>query len=384
MWCRVASGVKPMTSTPKKDQPLQDHGEQLRKPVEVKNPPGRENPSEHELPPEILNQRICDFDLKIEGGPLENVIERFRRELAERGITKLQPALYLSDEWGVSDGTVAIGIPFYLADERLRQVQQARSGVLEGEDDDDILRYLRHEMGHVVNYAYLLYEGADWINLFGPMSRPYTDEYRSIPFSPAFVRHLPGNYAQKHPDEDWAETFAVWMTPGSDWMIQYQDAAATMAKLLYCERIMADIKDREPHVFLTVIETDVRDIQQTVAQFYEEGEIQGIALPRSLDGDLRGIFSRYRAHAGDADAGRVEDASSLMRRHENELAEAVYWWTGMDHALTHALLDHVADRAKQSGLDYPLAQRDRVLVQLSAFLTTLAMNYVYRGSFIAT
>ena len=150
----------PMTTTPKGDQPPPDRGGQLRAPVDDENTPGREGSSEHELPPEILNKRICDFDLRIEGGPLENVIERFRRELAERGITKLQPAFYLSDEWGVSDGTVAIAIPFYLADERLRRVQQARSGVVEGKDDEDILRYLRHEMGHVVNYAYQLYEDA--------------------------------------------------------------------------------------------------------------------------------------------------------------------------------------------------------------------------------
>jgi hypothetical protein len=114
-----------MTTTPKGDQPPPDRGGQLQAPVDGENTPGCEQSPEHELPPEILNRRICDFDLRIEGGPLENVIERFRQELAEHWITKLKPAFYLSDEWGVSDGTVAIGIPFHLADERLRRVQQA-------------------------------------------------------------------------------------------------------------------------------------------------------------------------------------------------------------------------------------------------------------------
>jgi hypothetical protein len=205
----------PITTTPKLNQPPPDRGAQLRAPVQGEDTPGHAESSEHELPPEILNKRICDFDLHIEGGPLENVIERFRRELAEHGITKLQPTFYLSDEWGVSDGSVAIAIPFYLADERLRRVQQVRSGVTEGKDDEDILRYLRHEMGHVVNYAYHLYE-----------------------------------------DHDWAETFAVWMTPGSDWTTQHQDASAALAKLLYCERIMTDVRHREPYVTLTDIDTD--------------------------------------------------------------------------------------------------------------------------------
>ncbi len=373
-----------MTSTPNGDQRAPDRDEHLLAPVDGSHTPGFEGSSEHELPPEILNKRICDFNLHIEGGPLENVIERFRRELVERGITRLQPAFYLSDEWGVSDDTVAIAIPFYLADERLRRVHQAKSGVVEGKNEEDVLRYLRHEMGHAVNYAYHLYEDQDWTALFGPMSRPYTDEYRSVPFSPNFVRHLPGNYAQKHPDDDWAETFAVWMTPGADWTTQYQDAPAALAKLQYCDRVMTEVKDREPHVTSAVLDTDVGDIQETVAQFYDEGGIQGIALPLSLDGDLMGIFPPCQGSADDGDAGRVAKASSLIRQHENEMADAVYWWTGMDHALTYALLEHVADRAERKDLRYLLEHRDRVLVQLAAFLTTLAMNYVYRGSFIAT
>jgi len=375
----------PMTKTRKEDQePPQDGGEQFRKPASLEEGPGGEGASEHGLPPDILNKRICDFDLRIEGGPLDRVIERFRRELNDLGITKLNPSFYLSDEWGVSEGTVAIGIPFYLADERLRQVTKIKSGVVEGKDDEDILRYLRHEMGHVVNYAYRLYERDDWTSVFGPMSRPYTDEYRSVPFSPDYVRHLPGNYAQKHPDDDWSETFAMWMTPGSDWRTRYQDAPVALAKLSYCERVMAEIKDREPSVTAADIDEDVRQIHKTVQEFYDEEEIQGVALPRSLDGDLRGIFAPYKGEAGSADAVRMAKASTLIRRNEDELAGAVYWWTGVDHSLTYALLDHLAGSADEMNLSYPLTHRDQVLVQLAAFITTLAMNYVYKGSLIAT
>jgi hypothetical protein len=109
----------------------------------------------------MLSKRICDFDLRIEGRPLERVVERFRRELVRRGITRLAPHFYLTDEWGVPEGTVAIGIPFYLADESLLDMQRA-GGLVEGEGEEDVLRYLRHEMGHVVNYAYRLYATEDW------------------------------------------------------------------------------------------------------------------------------------------------------------------------------------------------------------------------------
>ncbi len=138
---------------------------------------------EDEIPSEILNRRICDFDLRIEGRPLEQIIERFRAEMRERGITALEPRFYLTDEWGVPEGTVAIGIPFYLADAELLRVHGLKGGLVEGQDEEDILRYLRHEMGHVVNYAYRLYTSEEWTRLFGPMSRPYPQEYKALPFS---------------------------------------------------------------------------------------------------------------------------------------------------------------------------------------------------------
>jgi len=386
-----------MTAEPKREtrppltpsDPQGQDSAQVEEPASQGNKPagqgegsGGEAPSDG-VPPEVLNRRICDFDLRIEGRPLGRVVERFQRELAERGLVRLRPAFYLSDEWGVADGTVAIGMPFYLADEQLRRVHQAKGGMVEGEDEEDILRYLRHEMGHVVNYGYRLYERDDWTATFGPMSRPYTDQYHSVPFSPDFVRHLPGNYAQKHPDDDWAETFALWLTPGFDWRSHYGDAAVALAKLDYCDRVMAEIRDREPSVTLSVIDVEACNMHKTVQEFYDEVEIQGVTLPLSLDGDLRGLFVPHAAATGQGEADRLGSAAALIRLHENELSGSVYRWTAVDQGLVYALLDHLAHRAEELHLSYPLSQRENVLIQLSGFLTTLAMNYVYKGGFIA-
>ena len=135
----------------------------------------------------------------------------------------MKPKYYLSDEWGVPFGSTAIAIPFYLARADLLRMHTEMVGYVEGSRPAELLRYLRHEMGHVVNYAYQLYEREDWAAHFGSMMQPYVEEYRPKPFSRQFVRHLPGWYAQKHPDEDWAETFAVWLTPGLDWRRDYSD-----------------------------------------------------------------------------------------------------------------------------------------------------------------
>src|SRR5205823_13584797 len=130
------------------------------------------------------------------------------------------------------------------------------SGFVEGAGRADILRYLRHEMGHVVNYAYELYEQPEWVQHFGDIARPYVEEYRPEPFSRRYVRHLPGWYAQKHPDEAWAETFAVWMTPGRDWRTEYADWPEALGKVEYCDRTMKTVGGREAPVAATGLDED--------------------------------------------------------------------------------------------------------------------------------
>jgi hypothetical protein len=340
-----------------------------------------------EVSPEILSKRICDFDLRIEGRPLERVIERFRAELADRGITRLSPRFYLTDEWGVPEGTVAIGIPFYLADDQFLDLQRRRGGLVEGEGEEDVLRYLRHEMGHVVNYAYRLYASESWTHLFGPMSRPYVEDYKVKPFSPDFVRHLPGGYAQKHPDEDWAETFAVWMTPGLDWRALYADSPGALAKLEHCETLCQGLRDRDPEVVDTQIDYDTKEIRLTLQEFFEVVDLGPERIPRSLDGDLSAIFARARERVSGAkvdDEAKTGDAAGLIRRQREFYSATVYAWTGVDPAVLRTLTKHLEARAKELALRYPLSERDEVVAELAAFLTALAMNYQYTGKFIAS
>jgi len=340
-----------------------------------------------EVSPELLSRRICDFDLRIEGRPLERVIERFHKELAERGITRLAPRFYLTDEWGVPEGTVAIGIPFYLADEQFLDLQRRRGGLVEGEGEEDVLRYLRHEMGHVVNYAYRLYAQEEWARVFGPMSRPYVEDYKVKPFSPDFVRHLPGGYAQKHPDEDWAETFAVWMTPGLDWRALYADSPGALAKLESCNEMCVTLRDLDPEVVDTQIDYDTKEIRLTLQEFFESVDLGAERIPRSLDGDLSAIFGRARERAASKkalDEAKTGDAAGMLRRQREFCSATVYAWTGVDPAVLRSLAKHLEERAKELALRYPLSERDEVGAELAAFLTALAMNYQYTGKFIAS
>src|SRR5881394_1719136 len=216
----------------------------------------------------LFGSPIKDLALAIENTRLAPVVDEFRAELERMGLSKIAPGFYLSSEWGVPFGTVGIAIPFYLARPELTELHGEEVGHIEGFDRADILRYLRHEMGHVVNYAYKLYDDEAWVKLFGSITQPYREDYRPQPFSRRFVRHLPGWYAQKHPDEDWSETFAVWMTPGLDWHAEYADWPEALTKLQYCDRTMAALADTDPIVTADDLDADVSELSVSVVDFY--------------------------------------------------------------------------------------------------------------------
>ncbi|MEZ4411554.1 MAG: hypothetical protein R2910_01045 [Gemmatimonadales bacterium] len=324
----------------------------------------------------LWSMPIRDLGLTIEGTRLEPVVDEFRRELEVLGLRRVSPRFYLSTEWGVPFETVAIAIPFYLAHEELEEMHAERAGHVEGQDREEILRYLRHEMGHVVNYAYRLYDRPEWEKLFGSMSEPYEDDYRPIPFSKKHVRHLPGWYAQKHPDEDWAETFAVFITPGSDWRAEYAGRPVALAKLEYCQRTLASLLDREPVVVDDELDEDVGEIEYSLAKFYRDLLPRESRLGLNLDMMLKSIFPDRGAML------QPRAASQLLRRLEPDLLDNVFRWTGHFPDRTRVLVDHLAARAQSLNLSYHESQEPAITVALTTLVTSLAMNYVHSGGYL--
>ena len=325
---------------------------------------------------------IRDLDLTIEGTRLEPLLAEFQEELRRVGLTRVRPRFYLSTEWGVPFETVAIAIPFYLARPELTALHVERTGHLEGFDRTDILRYLRHEMGHVVNYAYRLYDDEEWVKQFGSITQPYSEDYRPEPFSRRYVRHLPGWYAQKHPDEDWAETFAVWMTPGLDWRAEYGGWPVAAAKLAYCERTMLRLTEREPDVTDTEFDEPVAEIEYSLDQYYRDEPALLGDVPPGLDGALRTIFEDLVDGDGKATEAGLLPAATLIRRLEPELLANVFRWTGHFPERTRALLRYLADRAGHLQQGYPAARETTAIVAVTTLVTGLAMNHVQRGSYL--
>ncbi len=324
---------------------------------------------------ELLDQRICDLGLKLAGSPLEGCVAELQRELEAKGLRHFRPVCYLSDEWGCPDMEPVIGIPFYLADQRLGEIERFMTDNLEGERE--ILMYLRHEAGHAFNYAYLLYRTARWRELFGPFFRRYRDEYRPVPFSRRHVRHIEGWYAQKHPDEDFAETFAVWLTPDSGWRKKYAGWPA-IEKLNYVDRVARRARATPPPMPEGVTDITSDEMKETVREFYARWAQETRAtVNESLGPDLSDLFPAKRGRRGVG----VRPAADFVEQHRALLIDRLAYWTGVRRPLVRALIERMARTCRELDLRVEPERETAALVELTAYGTTLAMNFLTRGKF---
>lgn len=216
---------------------------------------------------DILNTPLNKLGLKISGSILEKHISQLHAELKAKNI-QFMPDCYLSDEWGCPHLAPIIGIPFYLADETLRRMEKEHTPT-EAETDEEILMYLRHEAGHALNYAYEVYKLPDWEKMFGPFSFPYIDKYQNIPNHPSFVTYLPDWYAQKHPDEDFAETFAVWLDPNINWQEKYANTKA-IEKLNYVDKIASSVFVTQPIISSGYRDNPIEELTLTLSEWYAD------------------------------------------------------------------------------------------------------------------
>jgi hypothetical protein len=320
----------------------------------------------------LLSRRIKDLSLKIEGSYLEGLISRLYNELENAGIL-FKPKVYLSNGWGCPDGVPVIGIPFYLADKRLTQLEGQLSGS-EVETETETMMLLRHEAGHAFNYAYLLYKELKWRQLFGRFDKPYVEDYRPVPFTARFVRHTPGWYGQKHPDEDFAETFAVWLTPGSNWKEIYTGTRA-LAKLLYVGRLAKEYGSKSPDITSEILDRPVQKMTMTLGAWYRayrETYSNKITLPHVLDVDLRNLLP----------ADRGVQADEVLRSRKGQLVKLVNGWTGINRHILSSLIEELISRFSASELKIEEREVEERITNIAVFITALAMNYTCRGKFV--
>jgi len=328
-----------------------------------------------------MNKPISALNLKIEDTFLEKLIGRLYAELDRKGII-FKPKCYLTDTWGCPNKVPVIGIPFYYANSTLAQIEDKMHGDLE--DEQEIIMTLRHEAGHAINYAYILYKSEEWQDNFGRFTDPYRDYFHPNPRSREFVKHLYQQvgqysgriYAQKHPDEDFAETFAVWLTPRSNWRRKYQNWGA-LKKLQFVDRLMKKIGGRKPLVTNGQLISPLKSLNFTLLEYYNKSEERYREKAQGyVDDVLKEIFST------NGKGERRIPAGAFIEKNQNQLVGMISHWTGEGVSSVGPLIDKLVARAKGLNLNLSPRRQSRKLIEVTALATTLIMNYTYEGKFI--
>ncbi len=325
---------------------------------------------------ELLDKKISHLGLGIEGTPLEGLVQQLYDELSQKGLV-FHPPCHVGDEWFVPVGIPAIFIPFFLVHDRLRKLEAKMMLEVEGESPEWFMRLMRHEAAHAYAYAYQLFRKRKWQRMFGRTSTTETPQfYRPRPYSHSYVVHLDDWYAQSHPDEDFAETFAVWLTPGLDWRARFKGWKA-LQKLEYVDELMASLAGQPPvnQPGYRVKDYDFLNIKLKT-YYARKRKLYEDAYPDFYDNDLRQLF------AGAQETGALK-ASRYLRENRRKLMDAICEWTNEKKYRINKLLARLIERCDQLDLHLKPGEAAPDL-PVAAYITTLVMNYLFTGKFKRT
>src|SRR5262245_19381506 len=325
------------------------------------------------LPDEqLLQLRLKDLGVTVEGTWLDDCLRDLDDELDQRGI-RVRPHAWISSEWFSPDNTPGIAIPFYLAHPRLMRLERKKIIDVEGGTVAECMRILRHEAGHVLQHSYQLHRRRRWQELFGPSSQRYPRYYRPNPASRHFVQHLRMWYAQSHPDEDFAETFAVWLRPRANWRKRYAGWPA-LKKLQYVDELMAEIGPEKPVLTKRERVEPLSQLTQTLEEHYESKRAHyAIDYPKVYDRDLRRIFSADPRHR------HSPAASAFLRRNRARIRQIVSKWTGEYQLTLDAVFDDMIGRCRELKLRAVGSER-QLRMEFIVLLTAKTVYSLYSPS----
>jgi hypothetical protein len=313
--------------------------------------PARRTPAWTELDDEaLLDLRFCELRLSLANSRLEPSIERLYGELARKGV-RFRPHVWLAEEWFSPDGIPGIAIPFYVAHPRLMRLERRFMHEVEGGNDKWLMRILRHETGHAIDTAFGLRRRKAWRETFGKASRRYPSRYSPRPGSRNFVLHLGHWYAQSHPTEDFAETFAVWLPPRSRWRSQYADWPA-LAKLDYVDRVMGELRGQRPTNLDRRVVEPLAENTRTLREHYRRKQARyALDTRRSYDRPLLRVFVPREARP------RAVAASRFLREMRPQLARLLVRRARMHPYLVNHVMRTAVQRARVLDLRLKAGQR---------------------------
>jgi hypothetical protein len=321
---------------------------------------------------QLLKRRLSSLRVTVDGTWLEDCVSSLHEELEERCI-RLRPHAWISSEWFSPDSTPGIAIPFYLAHPRLMKLEKKMMLDVEGGTWSECMAILRHEAGHTVQQAYQLHRRRRWQQLFGLSSKSYPLHYRPNPASRRYVQHLRLWYAQSHPDEDFAETFAVWLRPRSNWRTRYAGWPA-LKKLEYVDELMNEIAGKRPLLTARERVDPLHELSDTLGSHYQRKQaFYAFEPPKTYDRDLYRLFSANPRHR------RAQPASVFIRRHRAHVRKLVARWTGENQLTLDAVLDDMIIRCRAHNLRAVGSER-KLLTDFTVLLTAKTMHALFGPS----
>lgn len=325
---------------------------------------------------EILKLRFKNITLPLAESDIEIRVKQLHAELEAKGLT-FRPQIFIGDEWFSPEGMNSISVPFYLASSRLKNLEKSLMLEVEGGDAEHFMKLLRHEAGHCFDHCYKFSKRKKWSQVFGSPNIEYQPErYRPQPYSKSYVKYLERWYAQAHPDEDFAETFAVWLDPNRDWKKEYQAWPLALAKLQYMDSLATESlklkntaeKGRPPSA--------VANLTSTLEKYYQKRKRENAdEYPDFYDSDLKKIFN------GDgAKPKREFSAERFMNRHRKAIVATVAWATSERKFTIDALVKRLAERCGELELRVSDSETQTIM-DVASFLTSLVKNYLFTGKF---
>ena len=265
---------------------------------------------------ELLNTPIRAFNFDFENLPFKDCFEELSLELKSHGIL-FEPHFWFSDDWFSPSGIPGIGVPFYLAHPRLLRLYSRYVGLAEGTTQKSFMKLLRHETGHAFEHAYKLEKNPHKEQWFGSTVARYPKSYTYKPYSKAFVRHLGEGYAQSHPDEDFAETFAVWLDPVSDWQNKYKNWLA-IKKLKAVDFIVRRVSKRRP----LCTNKKSYDSAESMLQLFGDF-LKAKAMEKSKDKKNYTYFTKDLSSFCHVEKNQYKESTKLLVSHRKSVVASV-------------------------------------------------------------
>ncbi|MBW2312730.1 MAG: hypothetical protein JRH10_00960 [Deltaproteobacteria bacterium] len=339
----------------------------------ARDSPAAQTPWVRESDDRLLDIRLCDLGVGIEGTALAARIASLHDELARAGL-RFRPYIWLSTDWFTPDGHTGFAVPFYLAHPRLAHLERRQMYAVEGGNHDDCMKLLRHETAHALDNAYRLHWRKRWREHFGKASDPYRWSYVPDPESREHVLNIDHWYAQSHPVEDFAETFAVWLRPGERWRAQYAEWPAALKKLWFVDELMEEVGAKPARMRTRARPDAIGKLKMTLREYYEEKKAFYGDVDRSVyDRELLQLFSNDPAFA------RRRAAAAVLREWRRELRSRVANWTGQYPFVIDEVLQGMILRARE--LNLRLYYSERETVQDAAIVLTMHTMRHIRGTF---